>query len=275
MTTRPPSWQSSRHAPGQATDPLRRSPTPSPQPLAPIFGRHPVLEALRAGRTIHRIWLAQGLKPSFEIDEIQRTADAANIPTTVVAKAELDDLSNGGNHQGVAAACVPRQTASVESLLDIAASRRQAPLLVGVDHLEDPQNLGSLLRTAEAAGVHGVILPRRRSVGITPTVVRVSAGAAEHLAIAHVVNLPRTLEQLKQRGLWIAGLDADAPLRYDRADLTLPLVVVVGAEGRGISRLAASYCDLLVRIPMAGQVASLNAAVAAAIMLFETVRQRA
>ncbi len=240
-----------------------------------VYGRHPVLEALRAGRTIHRIWLAPGLPPSVELEEIRQTAAVHGISTTVVTRAELDNLTRGGNHQGVAAACAPRPPATVESLLDIAASRRQTPLLVAVDHLEDPQNLGSLLRTAEAAGVHGIILPQRRSVGITPTVVRVSAGAAEHLAIAHVVNLARTLEQLKQRGLWIAGLDADAPMRYDRADLTVPLAVVVGAEGKGISRLAASCCDLLVHIPMAGQVASLNAAVAAAIMLFETARQRA
>jgi len=142
------------------------------------------------------------------------------------------------------------------------------------DHLEDPQNLGSLIRSAEAAGAHGLVVPDRRSVGVTPAVVRASAGATEHLAVATVVNLARTLRELKAAGLWIVGLDAGAEQRYDLADLTVPLAIVVGSEGKGLSRLVAEQCDLRVRLPMAGRTASLNAAVAGAIVLYETVRQR-
>jgi 23S rRNA (guanosine2251-2'-O)-methyltransferase len=239
-----------------------------------VYGRRPVLEALRGGRAVRRLWLSEAQHRTPVVDAILGAAQQAGVPIGEASRQRLDELAGGGHHQGVVAEMAEVATVTLDDLLDVARRRQETPLLVVTDHLEDPQNLGSLIRSAEAAGAHGLVVPERRSVGITPVVVRASAGATEHLAVASVVNLVRTLRDLKAAGLWIVGLDAAASQRYDLADLTVPLAIVVGSEGKGLSRLVAEQCDLRVRLPMAGRTASLNAAVAGAIVLYETVRQR-
>ena len=255
-----------------------RSPTPhllissSPHPL--IYGRRPVLETLQGGRVVQRLWLAEGVKAAPVVAAIVLAAQEAGVPIQETARRRLDEMVEAAHHQGVVAEVAAFAPVVLSELLAVARQRQETPLLVVADHLEDPQNLGALIRSAEAAGAHGLVLPDRRSAGITPAVVRASAGAAEHLRIASVVNLPRTFQELQRAGLWIVGLAADGGVRYDQADLRVPLAIVVGGEGKGLSRLVAERCDLLVRLPMAGRTASLNAAVAGAILLYEAVRQR-
>jgi 23S rRNA (guanosine2251-2'-O)-methyltransferase len=239
-----------------------------------VYGRRPVLEALRSGRSVRTLWLAEGMREAPVISTIVQAAQDMGIPTVGVPRRRLDELTDGAHHQGVVAEAAALATVELDDLLAAARRRREPPLLVALDRLEDPQNLGSLIRSAEAAGAHGLVLPAHRSAGLTPAVERASAGATEHLPVADVVNLTRALRELKSAGLWVIGLDAAAEQRHDQADLTVPLVLVVGGEGRGLSRLVAEQCDLLVRLPMAGRVASLNAAVAGAIVLYEAVRQR-
>jgi len=230
-----------------------------------LYGRHAVLEALRAGRrTIRQVLLGQGVKQQAEIiGEIVALARQRGCPVLEVGRPALD-AAGGVNHQGVVAEASPYPYVALED----ASSAAGAPLCLVLDHLQDVQNLGTLLRTAEAMAVAGVILPDRRAAGITPAVVNASAGAVEHLRIAQVTNLVQALERLKKAGFWIAGLDAapDAtPL--SRADLSGALALVVGAEGAGLSRLVRDTCDWRIAIPMYGRVASLNAAVAGSIVL--------
>ena len=207
-------------------------------------------------------------------DEALRLAAERSVPTQRVPRERLDAIAD--HHQGVIAEAAPYAYAE---LAQIVAAARQAPperppTVLAVDALQDPQNFGSLLRTAVAVGAIGAILPERRSVAVTPAVGRASAGTIEHLPIARVVNLVRALRELKEAGLWVVGLDARAETSYDAADLTMPLVVVVGAEGAGLGRLVAETCDLTVRLPMVGPTESLNAAVAGSIVLYEALRQR-
>jgi 23S rRNA (guanosine2251-2'-O)-methyltransferase len=244
------------------------------EPSLVVYGRRPVIEALRGERAVLRLWMSESQHRTPVVDAIIGEAQQAGVPIGEASRQRLDELAGGGHHQGVVAEMAEVATVTLDDLLDVARQRQETPLLVVTDHLEDPQNLGSLIRSAEAAGAHGLVVPERRSVGVTPAVVRASAGATEHLAVASVVNLVRTLRDLKAAGLWIVGLDAAASQRYDLADLTVPLAIVVGSEGKGLSRLIAEQCDLRVRLPMAGRTASLNAAVAGAILLYETVRQR-
>ena len=244
------------------------------EPSLVVYGRRPVIEALRGERAVLRLWMSESQHRTPVVDAIIGEARQAGVPIGEASRQRLDELAGGGHHQGVVAEMAEVATVTLDDLLDVARQRQETPLLVVTDHLEDPQNLGSLIRSAEAAGAHGLVVPERRSVGVTPAVVRASAGATEHLAVASVVNLVRTLRDLKAAGLWIVGLDAAASQRYDLADLTVPLAIVVGSEGKGLSRLVAEQCDLRVRLPMAGRTASLNAAVAGAILLYETVRQR-
>jgi 23S rRNA (guanosine2251-2'-O)-methyltransferase len=249
----------------------------SPAPVAPrslVYGRRPVLEALRGGRAVRQVWLAEGVKAAPVVAAIILAAHEAGAPVHDATRQQLDELVDAAHHQGVVAEVTAFAPVELSDLLAVARQRQEAPLLVVADHLEDPQNLGALMRSAEAAGAHGLVLPDRRSAGITPAVVRASAGAAEHLLVASVVNLSRAFLELQHAGLWIVGLDAGARMRYNQADLRVPLAVVVGGEGKGLTRLVSERCDLLVRLPMAGRTASLNAAVAGAIVLYEAVRQR-
>lgn len=238
-----------------------------------VYGRWPVLEALRAGH-VARVYLARELRSAAVLREIEQTARAAAVPVQSVPRVELDRALPKRNHQGVAAAYHQHPYATLDEIVAAAAAAGEPGLILALDGVQDPGNLGALLRGADGAGVHGVILPRHRAAGVTPTAVRASAGAAEHLTIAQETNLTRTLQGLKKAGYWAVGLDEEAPLLYDRLDATRPLVVVVGGEGKGLTRLVRETCDQLVRLPMRGHVASLNAAMAGAIVLYEIRRQR-
>jgi 23S rRNA (guanosine2251-2'-O)-methyltransferase len=228
---------------------------------------------LRGDRRIYRIMLAEEADGPG-IEEIARLASARGITLQRVARTRLDSLAD--HHQGVIADGAPYAYADFEALLGrLRTLPAERPAIVlAVDALQDPQNFGTLLRTAAAVGASGVLLPERRSVGVTPAVGRASAGAIEHLSIARVVNLSRALKQLKEVGLWVVGLDAGADQVYDQADLTVPLAIVVGAEGPGLSRLIGESCDLKVRLPLVGAIDALNAAVAGSIVLYEALRQR-
>ena len=237
-------------------------------------GKHAVLEALRSGRTVNKIWIAQG-SANAQIQPIIDEAKKRGIMYQFVDRRRLDQMVERGiRHQGVAAQLAPHAYVEVEDLLEIADKHGEAPFLVLLDELEDPHNLGSILRTAECAGAHGVIIPKRRSVGVTATVAKTSAGAVEYVPVARVANLAQTIETLKQRGVWVAGADANAKQDVYDADLTGPLAIVIGSEGKGLSRLVKEKCDFLLGLPMYGRIQSLNASVAAGIVMYEALRQR-
>jgi 23S rRNA (guanosine2251-2'-O)-methyltransferase len=241
-----------------------------------LYGRQPVRETLRAGRRqVYQLLLARGIKPAGIVGDILSFARLANVPVREVDRQELDKLGGEVNHQGLAAEVSDYPYLDLEAVLDAVRQAGEPPFLLVLDHVQDPQNLGSLLRTADGAGVHGVIIPGRRAAGVTPAAVRASAGAAEHVPVAQVTNLVRAMEQLKVAGLWLAGLEArpEAQL-FTQADLAGPLGLVVGSEGQGLSRLVRERCDFLIRLPMRGQVESLNAGVAGGIALYEARRQR-
>jgi 23S rRNA (guanosine2251-2'-O)-methyltransferase len=241
-----------------------------------LYGRNAVYEALRAGRRqVRRLRVAAGAHEGGRLREVVQLAEERRVRYEHVERRVLDREARGANHQGVLLDCGPYPYVALEDALERAAERREPPLLLLLDHLHDPQNVGTLLRTAEAVGVHGVVLPERRAVGITPAVVNASSGASEHLACVQVTNLARTIAEVQQAGLWVAGLDsAETATIFDEADLSGPLALVVGAEGPGLARLTRDRCDLLIRLPMRGQVESLNAAVAGSIALYYSWRQR-
>ena len=241
-----------------------------------LYGRQPVREALRAGRRqVFRLLLAQGVKPTAIVGEVLNLAERASVPVRAVERQELDKVGGEVNHQGLAAEVSTYPYADLEALPDAAGRAEEAPFLLLLDHVQDPQNLGSLLRSAEAVGVHGVVIPHRRAAGVTPAVVRASAGAAEQLSVAQVTNLVQTMKALKERDVWIAGLEDDphAELLW-QARLDGPLALVVGSEGAGMRRLVKETCDLKIRLPMVGKINSLNAAVAGSIALYEIAHQR-
>ncbi|UFJ40635.1 23S rRNA (guanosine(2251)-2'-O)-methyltransferase RlmB [Brevibacillus humidisoli] len=238
-----------------------------------IVGKNPVIEALRSGRSINKIWIAEGVNKN-QMGPIVSLAKEHGIVITSVNRKKLEQLSGAENHQGVIASVAAYQYVEVDELLARAKQRGEDPFLLILDELEDPHNLGSILRTADAVGAHGVVIPKRRSVGLTATVAKASAGAIEYVPVARVTNLVRTIEELKQQGVWIAGTDADASQDFREGDFAMPLALVIGSEGRGMSRLVREHCDFLYRLPMAGQVTSLNASVAAALLMYEVYRAR-
>jgi len=238
-----------------------------------IWGRYPVLEALRSRRRVHRVMVAQGPQDPA-LTQVLDQARRVGVAVEIVSRRRLDDLSKNANHQGVMALTAPREYAEVEDLLARAEELGQAPLLLVLDAIQDVQNLGSLIRTAEAVGAHGVIIPEHRAAGLTPAVDKTSAGAVEFVPVARVTNITRALDDLKKRGLWCVGLSEDAELTYDKANLTGPIALVVGNEAKGISRLAREHCDLLIKLPMRGHIESLNAAMAGSVALYEIWRQR-
>ncbi len=239
-----------------------------------IWGRNPILETLHSRRQIKRILLAEGQREAPAVATILREAEQKRIPIEIVPRARLDQLSRGAVHQGCLAIVEERKYASIDQILAYAEEKQQAPFLLILDAIQDVNNLGSLLRTAEAAGVHGVILPEHRAAEVNATVVKTSAGATEHLLIAQETNLTRTIEFLKKQNIWVIGLAGEAKTLYYHTNLTGPLALVVGSEGKGISRLVREHCDLLIKLPMYGQINSLNAAVAGSIALYEALRQR-
>jgi 23S rRNA (guanosine2251-2'-O)-methyltransferase len=241
-----------------------------------VHGIHPVRELLRAGRPVLRITIAEGRGSSDPLEEILALANAAHVPVLRVFGDELDDMAPGAVHQGVIATAPPFPLVDVERLLAHASASGRPALLVAVDGVTDPHNLGSIARTAEAAGAHGLILPNRRSATITPVVEKAAAGALAHLPVAGVTNLVRTLADLGRAGVWSLGLDGDAPGTLAAHPLVAgPVVLVVGAEGDGLSRLVRERCDALVRLPMEGNVGSLNASVAAGVALYTLLAARA
>ncbi len=241
-----------------------------------IYGRQPVRETLRAGRRqVFRLVLADSIKPTGIVGQILSLAERANVPTQTINRRELDKLSGEANHQGLAVEVSGYPYVALTDPLEVARQARVPAFVLLLDHIQDPQNLGSLLRSAEAVGVHGVVIPGRRAAGVTPAAVRASAGAAEHVHVAQVSNLVQAMDRLREEGIWLAGLEAlPAAQLYTAADLSGSLGLVVGSEGRGLARLVRQKCDFLIRLPMQGQVESLNAAVAGAIALYEARRQR-
>ncbi len=235
-----------------------------------LAGLNPVREALQSGRPVDRVLLAQGEK-SGRLGEIITLARERGVPVQRADRARMDAISGSTRHQGVLAYTAAREYTSLEEILGRAGD---SPFLVLLDEINDPHNLGAVLRTAEAAGVHGVVIPRRRSVSLTPTVARVSAGAVEYVPVARVANLTQTMEKLKSLGIWVVGADAGGRELYWQARLDGPLALVVGGEGKGLGRLVREKCDFLVQIPMTGRLNSLNASVAAALIMYEALRQR-
>ncbi|PWM65801.1 MAG: 23S rRNA (guanosine(2251)-2'-O)-methyltransferase RlmB [Eubacteriales Family XIII. Incertae Sedis bacterium] len=236
-----------------------------------IIGRNPVTEALRAGRDIDKLMVGPGLEGS--IKKIIGMAKEKRIPIIFTDKAALDRASGGGAHQGVIAYVSVYEYCEVKDILKAAREKGEDPFIIILDGLEDPHNLGAIMRTAEGAGAHGVIVPKRRSVGLTETVAKASAGAVEYVPVARVVNIARTIDELKREGLWIVACDMGEQMYYE-ADLTGAVAVVIGSEGFGISRLVREKCDFTVSMPMRGKITSLNASNAAAVLMYEVRRQR-
>lgn len=238
-----------------------------------IEGRNAVIEALRAGTAIDKIYIARG-ETDATLGHIASTARNKGIVVTEADRRKLDGMSRTKSHQGVVAIAAVREYASVGGILSAAREKGEAPLVVVCDELSDPHNLGAVIRTAECAGAHGVIIPKRRSAGLTAVVAKTSAGAVSYLPVARVPNLPAALKALKKQGVWVFGTAAGGPVPLYEADLRLPAAIVIGSEGDGMGRLVQESCDFLVSIPMHGRISSLNASAAAAILLYEAVRQR-
>ena len=238
-----------------------------------IEGRNAVMEALRAGRAIDKLFINKG-----EVDKtLGHIASAARDKGVVVVECDrrkLDFMSQTHAHQGVIAVCAVREYCTVDDIFAIAEGRGETPFVIVCDEISDGHNLGAIIRSAECAGAHGIIIPKRRSAGLTAIVDKASAGAAEHMAIARVPNLPAVIRELKERGLWIYGTAADGQSDLWHTDFTGPLALVIGSEGDGMGRLVSESCDFIVSLPMKGQVSSLNASAAAAITMYEILRQR-
>ena len=237
-----------------------------------IEGRNAVLEALRAGKPIDKLYVLDGC-PDGPVRTIIREAKKGDTIINYVKKERLDQLSETGHHQGVIAMAASYEYATVEDILEKAREKGEAPFIFLLDNIEDPHNLGAMIRTANLAGAHGVIIPKRRAVGLTPTVARTSAGAINYTPVAKVTNLKQTMEQLKKEGMWFVCADMDGTPYY-QMDLKGPMGLVIGNEGEGVSRLIKETCDFVASIPMKGDIDSLNASVAAGVLAFEIARQR-
>lgn len=242
--------------------------------LAPeiIGGKNPVLEALRADRDINKIWIAEGVQKKG-ITELLQLAKDKGVIVQSVPKKKIDGLTDT-NHQGIAAAVAAYNYASLDDLFEAAKAKNEDPFFLILDELEDPHNLGSIMRTADAIGVHGLIIPKRRAVGLTGVVAKASTGAIEHVPVVRINNLSQTVDELKKRGLWIAGTDAKESVDYRKMDASLPIAVIIGSEGKGMSRILREKCDFLYQLPMVGHVTSLNASVAASLLMYEVYRKR-
>jgi 23S rRNA (guanosine2251-2'-O)-methyltransferase len=238
-----------------------------------IYGKHAVLETLKSGRPVEKILLAKNIN-KFSVNEIIEHAKNQNVPFQWVPRTRLDQLAEGNNHQGVVAQVAAFEYASLEDLFKRAEQKQEAPFFLLLDSIEDPHNLGSILRSADASGAHGVIIPKRRAAGVTSVVAKTSAGAVQHVPVVRVTNLNRVADELKERGVWLVGSDGSAEQEYTRVDYKMPVAVVIGNEGRGIHSLLKKKCDFLVKLPMRGKVSSLNASVAAGILMYEVMRCR-
>ena len=238
-----------------------------------IEGRNSVLELLESGKDINKIFVTRGEKHG-SINKILAIAKEKKIIVVEKDKKQMDEMAQEENYQGVIAIVPPFEYVEIEDILNTAKEREEDPFVLILDGIEDPHNLGSIIRTAETAGVHGIIIPKRRAASVNSTVNKTSAGAVEHMKIARVTNISDTIEELKQAGLWICGTDINAEKYYYNQDLTGPLGIVIGNEGKGISEKVKKNCDFNVKIPMKGKVTSLNAAVSSGIIVYEAVKQR-
>jgi len=239
-----------------------------------IIGINPVMEALRAGRPIQRLQIAEQRKMDHEILEIVRLARNRGVEIRILAREALDRLVPNSRHQGVVALASAREYVPLENILQVPAQCGKVALYLILDSVEDPRNLGAILRTADAAGVHGVIIPERRAAGLTETVAKAAAGALEYIPVTKVVNIVNALEELKKAGIWVVGAEAGSEKAFWDADFTLPTALVIGGEDRGVRRLVKAHCDYMVSLPLAGHISSLNVSVAAGILLYEVLRQR-
>ena len=253
--------------------PLRRSAPIEAESDGVIEGRNAVIEALRAGVTIDKIFIAKG-ETDATLGHIASTAREKGIVVVDADRRKLDGMSRTHSHQGVIALCAVREYVTVDDILAIAREKGEKPLIVVCDELSDPHNLGAVIRTADAAGAHGVIIPKRRAVGLTAAVARSAAGALAYVGVHKANNLASTLDELKERGVWLFGAEADGTVDLYEAPFDRATAIVIGSEGQGLSRLTRDKCDYIVSIPMRGRVNSLNASNAAAVLLFEALRRR-
>lgn len=237
-----------------------------------VIGRNPVIETLQSERDINKLFVQEGLSGE-KMDRIISLAKKRKLPYTFVPKNKLDQLSNNGNHQGVVVAVSPVEYATIDDLFETAEKRNEMPFFLLLDGIEDPHNLGSIMRTADASGAHGIIIPKRRAVGLTEIVAKASAGAIEHVPVVRVTNLVQTIQELKDRGVWFYGTDMKGQ-DYREWDADLPIGLVIGNEGKGMSRLVKEQMDGMLTIPMTGNVQSLNASVAAGLLMYEVNRKR-
>ncbi|MCD8380758.1 MAG: 23S rRNA (guanosine(2251)-2'-O)-methyltransferase RlmB [Lachnospiraceae bacterium] len=237
-----------------------------------IEGRNPVTEAFRSGKPIDRLYILDGCQDG-PVSTIKREARKHDVQIKYVTKERLDQLSETGKHQGVIAVAAAYEYAQLEDIFALAKKRKEDPFVILLDNIEDPHNLGAILRTANLAGAHGVIIPKNRAVGLTAAVARTSAGAINYTPVVKVTNLTQTMEELKKKGLWFVCADMDGTVMYD-CNLTGPIGLVIGNEGEGVGRLVKEHCDMTASIPMKGDIDSLNASVAAGVLSYEIVRQR-
>jgi len=237
-----------------------------------IIGRNPVMEAIRSGRDINKIWISEGANKG-QIHKLIELANQNKVLIQTAPNKKLDSMVEG-NHQGVIASVAAYEYAELDDLFALAEKRNEQPFFLILDEIEDPHNLGSIMRTADAVGAHGIIIPKRRAVGLTAAVAKSSTGAIEYIPVARVTNLARTVEDLKQRGLWIVGTDAKGADDYRNLDGNMSLGLIIGSEGKGMSRILKEKCDFLIKLPMVGKVTSLNASVAASLLMYEVYRKR-
>lgn len=251
----------------------RSAPAPVEEIEGQLEGRNALAEALRSGRTIDKVFIASG-DTDRALQHLAAQAKEAGAVVVPVDRRKLDAMSTTHAHQGVITLAAAHEYATLEDILQEAEERGEQPLIVICDELTDPHNLGAILRSAECAGAHGVIIPKRRSVGLTAVVAKASAGAVEYMKVARVTNITSAITQLKERGVWVFGTAAEGAVPIYQADLKGPAAIVIGNEGQGMSQLVRKNCDVMVSIPMKGQISSLNASAAASILLYEAVRQR-
>ncbi|MBQ9965697.1 MAG: 23S rRNA (guanosine(2251)-2'-O)-methyltransferase RlmB [Clostridia bacterium] len=237
-----------------------------------ICGRNPVLEAIRSGREIDRLFVAHGVSGG-SISEIIAKCSKKGILIKEISPQKLDYYCGGANHQGVAVMFATQEYSTVEDILALARERNEMPFIIVCDEIEDPHNLGAIIRTAEAGGVHGIIIPKRRSASLNVTVAKAACGALEYMKVARVTNIANTIDQLKQEDVWVFGADMDGT-DFEKIDFNIPCAIVIGNEGKGIGTLTAKKCDGIVSLPMLGKINSLNASVAAGILIYEVVKRR-
>ena len=238
-----------------------------------VIGKNPIIEILKSDRSVNKIYIADGMQKSV-VQNITSLAKERGVVISYVPRKKLDQMADSSNHQGVVAEIAAYDYYELDELLNVINKKSDLPFVLMLDGIEDPHNLGSILRTADVVGVDGVIIPKRRASGLTSTVAKTSAGAIEYVPVSRVTNLAQTIEILKEKGYWIVGTDAKAKEKYTDVDYKMPICLVIGSEGKGVSRIVKDKCDFFVNMPMKGHVNSLNASVASAIMMYEVYRQR-